>query len=229
MSAFFITSSGTGIGKTFVTAALSHQLMEAGESVCAYKPVISGFDYASAHESDTALLAQSQGLDWTVEVVEALSPWRYAAPLSPHMAAAQEGDEVPVDALLGWCREQMLANPGITLFEGVGGVMVPLTLDFTVLDWINALRIPTIMVVGSYLGSLSHTLTACRVMELSGVELQAICVSESEDNSVGLDETVDTLTHMLPVPVVALPRADHYRDAPNLLPLLESAHARLHA
>jgi hypothetical protein len=58
---FFVTASGTGVGKTLVAAALCRQLVSAGESVRALKPVISGYTPETAAGSDTAILLDSLG------------------------------------------------------------------------------------------------------------------------------------------------------------------------
>jgi dethiobiotin synthetase len=217
MTAVFITSSGTGIGKTFVTLRLIAELVAAKRRVRALKPVASGFDAAHAEGSDSGLLLRAQGLGVTQENLDAASPWRFAAPLSPDMAAARERRSIPFDALVQYCRTAG-RDPGVTLIEGIGGVMVPLDGEHTVLDWIAAVEAPALLVVGSYLGSLSHSLTAAAVVRQRGVPLAGIIVSESELMPVPTAETAAVLTRFLaPVPVRILPRAT---TAP-LLPLVE--------
>jgi dethiobiotin synthetase len=218
MTAVFITSSGTGIGKTFVTLRLIAELEARGRSVRALKPVASGFDAAQPEGSDTALLLRAQGLDLTAECLDAASPWRFTAPLSPDMAARAERRSIPFAALVAHCRAAS-ARAGVTLIEGIGGVMVPLDTEHTVLDWIEALGAPALLVVGSYLGSLSHSLTAAAALQERGVTIAAIIVSESEEQPAPAAETAASLARFVaPVPVRVLPRA-----APvPLLPLLES-------
>ena len=79
-----------------------------------------------------------------------MSPWRFAAPLSPDMAASRERRSIPFDALVAHCRAAS-ERRGVTLIEGIGGVMTPLDAEHTVLDWIAALGAPALLVVGSYL------------------------------------------------------------------------------
>lgn len=186
MSTLFVTATGTGIGKTYVTAGLARLLRRQGKPVRAVKPVISGFDPANPAESDSSLLLDALGVATTPDAVAALSPWRFAAPLSPDMAAAREGRSVPFDDIVAFCRAAM-TPPGPLLIEGVGGVMVPLDARHTVLDWIVALGCPALLVTGSYLGTLSHTLTALAVLRAAGVPVAGIIINESAD-SVPLDE-----------------------------------------
>ncbi|MGD9921277.1 MAG: dethiobiotin synthase, partial [Pseudorhodoplanes sp.] len=163
MPSIFITASGTDVGKTFVAAGLIRYLRKQGEPIDAVKPIISGFDPARAGESDSGVLLRALGLPLTEEEIEDISPWRFAAPFSPDMAARHEGKEVDFDQLVSFCETAIKEADGSVLVEGVGGVMVPLDQDSTVLDWITELELPVLLVAGSYLGSISHTLTAAEV------------------------------------------------------------------
>jgi len=220
----FVTSTGTGIGKTHVTAALAHLVLMAGNSVRVVKPLVSGFDPAEPAGSDPAVLAAACGLPLDREVLDRISPWRYREPLSPDMAAAREGQAIDVAAVIGFCRAALAGPEASVLVEGVGGVMVPLDAHRTVRDWIAALEIPAILVAGSYLGTLSHTLTARLALADAGIPLRAIVVSESEEAPVPLEETVAALGRFIPcVPILGLPRRpghESWRDAPELAALL---------
>jgi dethiobiotin synthetase len=204
MSAYFITATGTDVGKTFVAAGLVRTLRAQGKAVRALKPVVSGFDMAKARASDPGVLLEAMGEAVTQETVARISPWRYAAPLSPDMAAAREGREIDFDALIAFCRK---AAPGTLLVEGVGGVMVPLDARHTVLDWMAALQIPAILVAGSYLGAISHTLTAADAVMRAGVAIAALVVNDSGDGAVPLADTAATLRRFLPAtPIATIPR-----------------------
>ena len=217
MTTLFVTSSGTGIGKTFVTLKLIAELKAAGRRVRALKPVASGFDAARPADSDTGEVLRALELEPTAANVDAVSPWRFTAPLSPDMAAARERRTIPFDALVAHCRAAGRSG-GVTLIEGIGGVMVPLDAEHTVLDWIAALEVPALLVVGSYLGTLSHSLTAAAALHTRGVPIAGIVVSESEEQPVPAAETAATLARFTaPMPIQVLPRVG---SAP-LLPLLE--------
>ena len=87
MSATFVTGTGTDIGKTFVTAGLIRHLRNQGRPVEAFKPVVSGFDAALPGLSDPAVLLAALRRASNLEEIARISPWRFAAPLSPDMAA----------------------------------------------------------------------------------------------------------------------------------------------
>ncbi len=206
MSAFFVTATGTDIGKTFVTAGLIQHLRTDGKGVSALKPVVSGFDEKKAAESDPGQLLAALGKPINKEDVERIAPWRFMAPLSPDMAAAREGKTIDFDALVKFCRDAVALSQGTVFIEGVGGVMVPLDQRHTVLDWIAALKLPVILVTGTYLGTLSHTLTAMEVLKQRHLTIAAIALNESVDG-VGLDETLVTLRRFIPaVPIGTIRR-----------------------
>jgi dethiobiotin synthetase len=207
MTAIFITATGTDIGKTFVTAGLIRHFRAAGARVHALKPVATGFDPASAFSSDPGELLAALGRPVNTREIESISPWRFAAPLSPDMAAQKESRAIDFDKLVGFCRQQIERSVGTLLIEGIGGVMVPLDSNRTVLDWMEALKIPVLLVTGSYLGTLSHTLTALDVLRRRDLALKALVVNATPGATVSLSDTVATLRRFAgAVPIAALPR-----------------------
>ena len=207
MSGYFVTATGTDIGKTFVTAGLVKHLRQSGFAASALKPIVSGFTMETASTSDSGVLLTAMGEDITPVTLNRISPWRFAAPLSPDMAAAREGKAIDLDIVVRFCEDAVLAAPGTLFVEGVGGVMVPLERRRTVLDWMEALRFPVILVAGSYLGTISHTLTALDCMARRNIIVSALVISETGDGAVPLDETAAVLARFAPkVPIVTLTR-----------------------
>ncbi len=212
MSVIFVTGAGTDIGKTYVACALLRALREAGRPVLALKPVVSGLAPMGDPDfdaSDTARLLEAAGVALTRDAVEACSPWRFAAPLSPDMAAAAEGRTLALADVIDWSRRQIAqAAPGdVVLIEGVGGVMSPIAQDGLVLDWIAALAQPVLLVCGSYLGAISHALTALAALRGRGVEVAGLLVSETHGATVPLDATISALARYVgDVPLYLLAR-----------------------
>ena len=220
MTALFVTATGTGIGKTLVTCLLVRQLRTAGRRVRALKPVATGYTAETATDSDSAQILAALGEPPTDANIGAISPWRFAAPLSPDMAAEREGRTLDVAGIAAFCRAAG-APRTILLIEGIGGVMVPLAGGQTVRDLIAAIGCPALLVVGSYLGTLSHTLTAVEALAGRGIPLAGIVVSESPESPVPLAETVATVRRLVaPAPVTGLPRQAPGSAAPDLVGFL---------
>ena len=207
MAAYFVTSTGTDIGKTFVTAGLIRYLRESSQPVAALKPVVSGYDSSVVETSDPAVLLAALGRPVTANEIERIAPWRFRAPLSPDLAAAREGRSVDFDKLIAFSRAAVEGATGLLFIEGVGGIMVPLDAQRTVLDWMAELKIPLLLVVGGYLGTISHTLTALDVLTQRKLTIAVIIVSENDRDTVELDDTVASIARFAGgVEVVGLPR-----------------------
>lgn len=219
-AAFFVTASGTDVGKTYVTASLIRGLRARGLRIDAIKPVLSGFDAEKMAASDTGVLAAALGRDVSPELLDRMTPWRYCAPLSPDMAAAREGKSIPVRDVIAYARGAAQTSVANVFFaEGAGGVLVPLDARVTIRDLIRELAWPVILVGGTYLGSISHTLTA--VEALTGhAKVAAIVLSESAVSPVEPQETRAAIARFSgSVPVFVVPR--HGEASAELLDIFE--------
>jgi dethiobiotin synthetase len=207
MSGVFITGTGTDIGKTFVAAALIRYMRAAGKAVHAVKPVVTGFDQDSWEDSDPAVLLAALARPATLAEAEAISPWRLRAPLSPDMAARREERAIAFGEVIEFCRNTIRSQRGTVLIEGIGGIMVPLDEHRTVLDWITVMRLPVVLVTGTYVGTISHTLTCLEVMARRNLDIVVLVVSESPGSAASLEQTIDTLRRFAnAIEVVGLPR-----------------------
>jgi len=206
VSAVFITGTGTDVGKTFVCAGLIRYFRRLGQPVNALKPLVSGFDPGAPSGSDPALLLEALGREVTPEEIDCISPWRFRAPLSPDMAARAENSAIDLQAVADFCRAAIARNDGAQLIEGIGGIMVPINERHTVLDLMSMLNLPLILVAGSYLGTLSHVLSAQDVILRYPLDLRAIVVSETDGAPVPLDATLMTLANFTKAPLLALRR-----------------------
>ncbi len=204
MQGLFITSVGTEIGKTLVTTLLCRQLIAKGRRVKALKPVVSGYSDHDA-QSDPARILRALEQTPTPEVVAAIAPWRFAEPVSPHLAARREGRSVALDDVVAFCRRADAAD--VRLVEGAGGIMSPIVGGTTCLDLAAGLGDPAVLVTGTYLGAISHTLTALEALKARGVGLAGIVVSESEP-SAGFEDMMESLREFTDggAPILPLPR-----------------------
>ncbi len=212
-----VTGTGTEIGKTFVTATLARQLRHQGHPVVASKPVSSGCrvdEQGRLWSPDGQELIEACGLDpadW--ETHQRLCLERFPEPLSPHMAAARHGRILSLSMLTGYCRS--LEGDGFILVEGIGGVMTPLTDSATFLDWALDLGWPVLVVAGTYLGTISHTLTALRCLRDVGAPVAGLILDRSPEEPVAVEELRRTLRFFHPdLPTAVVPREED--AAPDL-------------
>jgi dethiobiotin synthetase len=208
MAAFFVTGAGTDIGKTWASACLLRHWRGRGLLAEAVKPVATGYDPDHPEDSDAAALLRALGRPVQAGTVEAMTPIRFRAPLSPDQAARREGAWISARSAAAACWPALALGKGPVLVEGAGGVMTPLNDSETMLDLALALGLPSIFLAGSYLGAISHALTGLASMRAGGAGVSLVLVNETPASSVDLHETADTLRrHAQGAPVLAIPRA----------------------
>ena len=182
----FITATDTEVGKTVAACAIAAALKREGRKVGVCKPVASG----CRAERNDLVNADAEALAHFADCrlpLNTINPVRYRRPLAPAAAAELEGrpfDERAVaDALRAIADEH-----DVVLVEGVGGIMVPLDAERTVLDLMAAIDYPVVVVARGDLGTLNHTAMTCELLRQRGVRLAGIVVNrydpESPDASV---------------------------------------------
>ena len=162
MRDLLVTGTDTGIGKTVIAAALLVALRARGVRALGFKPAETGVNVGEP--SDSEVLAHASGED--VDLARPLL--RLPEPLAPAVAAERAGVSLDPDSIEARIRE--LRRAGYTLvIEGAGGVMVPLTWQYTVLDLAQACDLDAVVVGRAGLGTLNHV--AMTVMMLRSREI----------------------------------------------------------
>jgi len=207
--ALFVAGAHTEIGKTHVACGLLRAARDTGLSVEALKPVVSGFDPHDWAASDPGRLLIALGRPLTDAALADMAPWRFAVPLAPPMAAEAEGRPLEIGPVLDFCRTRVAeASADLLLIEGVGGLMSPIARGATTLDLLLGLDARSVLVSGSYLGAVSHTLTALEVMRARGAPPAAVLVSE--DGSPDAPDFLRTVAliaeHVDDMPVIPVSR-----------------------
>jgi dethiobiotin synthetase len=214
----FITGTNTDIGKTTVTAALAGAFRRLNIKVGVCKAIASGCPKnpnSGNHQNlqnddllspDAALAAAMAGLDSTRdEIMTVISPIRFAAPVSPHVAAQIEGRE-PDWNRLAFALQYWRENCDFLLVEGAGGWLVPLNRQrFTIADLAQILALPTVVVTAAYLGTLNHTsLTVesirARTLSLAGLVANRVPI----ERDISIQSSLDELPQLVQTPMLAV-------------------------
>lgn len=192
-SPLWVLGTDTGVGKTFVSAAIARAWAEQGR-VAYRKPFQTGVTDLEDPNSDASAV-RSTGI--TVESHTILR-----APLAPLAAAELEGKVVDLESAFAWCQRPA---EGRVLLEGVGGLLVPLAETRTFLAWATDLKVPCVLVARGGLGTLNHTLLSAEALMLRGWRIERVIVNAGADQSHGAAKAnAAMLRRFLPMPVEVL-------------------------
>ena len=151
MRGVFVTGTDTGVGKTVLAAALAAALRADGVDVAAFKPAVTGTDEPEdGRPADHDLLAAAAG-----RPAEEVTPHRFGPAVSPHLAAELAGTALDPAALVAAARA---LRAEVVVAEGVGGLLVPLTLGYTIRDLAVDLGWPVVVAARPGLGTINHSL-----------------------------------------------------------------------
>jgi dethiobiotin synthetase len=170
----FITGTDTGVGKTVLAAALTAALRAEGVDVAAFKPVVTGSDEAEPQRPpDHELLAAA-----AARPVSEVAPHLFGPPVSPHLAASLAGTALEPAALVAAARR---LRAEVVIAEGVGGLLVPLTLGYTVRDLAVDLGWPVVVAARPGLGTINHSLLTVEAARAAGLDVRAVVMTPWPD------------------------------------------------
>lgn len=165
----FIAGTDTEVGKTLVSVSIVRALVALGLEVAAMKPVAAGASSTpqGRRNSDALALARAASV---AAPYERINPYCLSAPVSPHIAAAEEGVVIEV-AQIRQRFDELAADADCVVVEGAGGWLAPIGDRDTLADVARALSLPVVLVVGLRLGCLNHALLSARAIRSDGLEL----------------------------------------------------------
>jgi dethiobiotin synthetase len=219
MRGLFVTGTDTGVGKSVLAAAICAGLAASGQRVAAFKPVVTGLDEPPGEwPPDHELLAGVTGQD-----PEAVAPWRFGPPASPHLAAELDGVALEPGELLAAARRAG-AWADALVCEGVGGLMVPITPGYLVRDLALDMRMPLVVAARPGLGTINHTLLTLETARAAGLEPVAVVMTPWPDAPTAVERSNrETVAQLGGVAVTGLPRCtpSTLAQAAQALPLSE--------
>ncbi|MDQ3261949.1 MAG: dethiobiotin synthase [Pseudomonadota bacterium] len=202
MPNYFITGTDTGVGKTFVTCALLHNLREQGIAAIGMKPIAAGADMTpdGLRNEDIEALRNASGIPLERED---LNCYLFAEPIAPHIAAANEDVEIDLD-IIRQRFDQLAELADMVLVEGVGGFIVPLGDTIDSADLATDLDLPVILVVGMRLGCLSHALLTQEAILARGLTLAGWVANQIDPHMAELDANVEALEERIRAPLLGV-------------------------
>ncbi|MBN2331988.1 MAG: dethiobiotin synthase [Deltaproteobacteria bacterium] len=171
----FITGTDTGVGKTLVSAILAVFLRHQGRAFSYLKPMESGIadQDALAHDSDGSQVRQAAALQTPLSEI---IPFTFREPLAPLLAARRQQQVISRETLRTTSQTHLERHP-FTLVEGAGGLLVPLCPQYLVVDLIQDLQLPVLLVCRSALGGVNHTLLSLACLRQAGIPIAGLVVN----------------------------------------------------
>jgi dethiobiotin synthetase len=176
----FVTGTDTGVGKTFVTAAMSRRARALGRKVFAFKPIETGCEVGEHGELrgfDQDIVTEAAG-NW--QIGEQRGVYRFTRPIAPLAAAIAESRTIDIDRIVA------VANGAtgveVMLVEGAGGWRVPITADADMSELAKRLQANVLVVGRAGLGTINHCLLTIEAIERDGLEVLAVVLSRRHNN-----------------------------------------------
>ena len=171
MRGAFVTGTGTEVGKTIVAAVIARTHAATGATVAVFKPAMSGLEQGG--ESDASLLRRAAG---STQSEDEIAPYRYGPPVSPHLGAELAGERID-PARLEAAARRAAGDADYLVVEGVGGLLVPLTLGYLVRDFARHLALPVAIAANPGLGTINHTLLTIEATRAVGLEPKLVVLT----------------------------------------------------
>jgi dethiobiotin synthetase len=205
--ACFVTGTDTEIGKTLVSSAILHKLVQNGQRACGMKPIAAGAEERDGelHNDDAAMLRAAGNVHLPQHIT---TPFMLREPCAPHIAASLEGVTIePVPILAAYA--EILGASDATVVEGVGGFCVPFSDDFDSAGLAVQLNLPVILVVGMRLGCINHALLTAEAIVSRGLVLAGWVANQVDPDMRFADENIAALVQRMPAPLLGrVPRLE---------------------
>lgn len=203
---FFVTGTDTNIGKTHITLGLLKYFNQNKFHTAGIKPLASGCDETinGRRNQDALILQEHSSLQLPYEEHNFIA---LSKPISPNFAAENEHIPLSVELLQSKYNDLLnnhCNNLDILLIEGIGGWMCPLNPHETMADFVKAIDVKIILVVGMKLGCLNHTLLTLEAMKNQSASLSGWIANCIDPDMESLQENINFLTQKIPAPLLGI-------------------------
>jgi dethiobiotin synthetase len=176
----FVTGTDTGVGKTYVTAAILKELRRRGIKAAAFKPIACGVGGRQDAKTYARLMDNEVPLDL-------INPIFLRHPLAPIVAAKLEHTKIDLSRVFS-CYEELSSRYRVMLVEGAGGLLVPILGGYFVADLAKELRLPLLIVARLGLGTINHSLLTVRLAKVMGLKVKGVVLNDTLGRRRGLVE-----------------------------------------
>lgn len=179
---YFVTGTGTGVGKTFVSVSLLRLARAHGLRCFGFKPIETG---CIGWGDDQTALSTAAGSWQTGELAGAL---QFKLPAAPLVAANAESRSIDLANLLE-IYDRGSRQADFVVVEGAGGWRVPITPESDMSTLAGMVKLPVIVAASAILGTINHSLLTVEAVERDGQSVAAIVLSQRPDDPTDLIAT----------------------------------------
>ncbi len=162
MKSLFITGTDTDVGKTYITAGLGVTFRKMGIDVGVMKPFAAGSAQKKGYKSKDIVIISKAAQACDPENL--VNPQFFPIPASPYTAWKNLKTKPKISTILSSFKKLSKLHDMI-LVEGMGGIMTPILKDYYVTNLIKEMKIPTVIVTRSKVGTVNHTIMTCKMCE----------------------------------------------------------------
>ena len=174
MQSFFITGTDTDVGKTYITAGLAVTLRKMGLDIGVMKPFAAGTAQKKGFKSeDIEILSKAAQVN---DPENLINPQFFKISASPYTAWKKLKIKPKVSTILSSFKKLSKLHETI-LVEGMGGVMTPILKDYYITNLIKDMKIPTILVTRSKVGTVNHTIMTVKMCEKYKIPIKGIIIN----------------------------------------------------
>lgn len=173
----FITGTDTGVGKTVVTAAILAYFQHQGQKPGVMKPIETGVDCkcSSPANSDALFLMECGDID---DALAEVCPIRLKPAASSFQAALIENRFIEPETILS-TYQTLSGKYDWMLVEGIGGVRVPITRNYEVINLMRDLGLPAVVIARYQLGTLNHTLMTLDTLKQNNIPVRGVVFNQT--------------------------------------------------
>ena len=208
----FITGTDTGVGKTLVAGGIARILADEGLKVGVFKPVATGCrsEMGQLVSGDAMFLAMCAETDYPLSVIAPVCYKLAAAPIVCVQAEEREIDYQQIAAMYNY----LCSCCDVVLVEGIGGVLVPLDEEYTILDIAAKMGLPAVIVARPTLGTINHTLLTVKAVRDAGLPIAGVVINGYNAATADIAEETapDVISLFGKVPILAVIGLDEDSD-----------------
>ena len=199
MKSLFITGTDTDVGKTYITAGLAVTLRKMGVDVGIMKPFAAGIPQKKGFKSeDVEILANAAQVNDSESL---LNPQYFPIPASPYTAWKNLKIKPKINSILSSFKN-LSKKHSMMLVEGMGGIMTPILKDYFVTDLIKSMKVSSILVTRTKIGTINHTIMTVKMCEKYKIPIKGIIINNFDSDGYKPKELTRDLKSLTKVPVL---------------------------